>query len=189
MRAAALFILFMSFAAGTASAKTLYSTIVYDEKSGSYFELIRAGPNDSLRGPNNRAISWENARKKASARVYKGVRGRLAVVKSREVNDFLAKTFDPEHEAWIGLRYMCHERVLQWVTGDLHPRSAYSRWARPWNRVGSTVGQYKVPTCNKTFRYWPVHYWSRRRGFRWNAHGQFKEMRSYFVEYPLAKKN
>ncbi|MFQ5467905.1 MAG: hypothetical protein ACE5DS_07190, partial [Kiloniellaceae bacterium] len=78
----------MLAAASGARAEPLYNKRVYSPDAKSYFELVRVGKGHSLRGADIAAVNWANARKLAYGRAYKGVRGRLAVVKSRAVNDF-----------------------------------------------------------------------------------------------------
>ena len=76
-------------------AKTLYDKPVYYPESGSYYELVKVTPGYSVRGENAPEINWNNARRLAAQRTHKGIRGRLAVVKSRAVHEFLRKTFKP----------------------------------------------------------------------------------------------
>ena len=170
-----------------ARAEVLYDTPVYNPDTQSYFELVRVRAGHSIRGKDIPAITWGNARKLARGRVYKGARGRLAVVKSQEVSDFLRRTFQADEKAWIGLRYWCAYNRLQWVTGEFYALSEYANWDRIWNHEGGIHGETKQPVCNAHFRYWPVHYWPVQDGFRWNANGMSKEARSFFLEYPTGK--
>src|SRR3546814_14120662 len=53
-------------------------------------------------------------------KAYKGVRGRLAVIDSAETHKFLLRAFDLDRRhisVWIGLRYWCSARLLQWEDG------------------------------------------------------------------------
>ena len=172
--------------AGPAIAEPLYDTPVYDPETGSYFELRRVPPGYSQRG-GTPATTWSKARVLARQSAYKGARGRLAIVKSGKLNDFLRETFNPDQGAWIGLRYWCEFNRLQWVTGELHDRAGYANWARIWNRDGGVGGERRVPECGPRSRFWPVHYWPAENGFRWNANGNKKEMRAFFIEYPLGQ--
>jgi hypothetical protein len=166
---------------GTVSAEPLYDTPVYNSETKSYFELARA----VARGGGGDDRNWESARRSASNRQFKGVRGRLAVVKSRQVNDFLRDTFQPNHRAWIGLRYWCRFRVLQWVTGDRLEPGDYQNWGPVWNQ---TIDPNKRSQCfGDKDSYLPVHYWQVHRGFRWNAISMGKAHRSMFIEYPTGK--
>ena len=84
--------------------------VVYDPSSGSYFEIIR-NPRGFRR--------WRDVRPFVNKRIYKGIRGRLAVIKTRATHEFLRKTFAIPFDAWIGLRYHCSSGKLVWVTGAI----------------------------------------------------------------------
>ena len=160
------------------AAKPLVGTPVYNPETKSYFELVRAPVGLSIRGSELAEIGWARARKYAASRIFKGVRGRLAVVKTKRVSDFLRDTFKPEREVWIGLRFFCRTRTLMWVTAEIHPPSAYKNWARPW-KLGWA--------CSGGTKYAPVYYTPAKKGFRWQARGQRKEYYFLFVEYPTGK--
>ena len=173
--------------AGSAAAEPLYDTKVYNPEGKSHFELVR-----NQQVGRSISIRWAAARRLAQQRTFKGVRGRLAVVKSRQVNDFLRQTFRPERATWIGLRYLCRFNKLQWVTGEVNPNTGYANWDLIWNHNGSrgsTLGRLDKTKCEKVVHeYWPVHYWGINHGFRWNANGTIKEFDTFFVEYPTGKK-
>ncbi|MDH3944919.1 MAG: C-type lectin domain-containing protein [Anaerolineae bacterium] len=174
------------WASGT-KAEPLYHTPVYNPETKSYFELVRVAVGSSIRWAEGAEATWATSQRLASTRTHKNVRGRLAVVKTKQVNDFLRDTFKPDHAAWIGLRYYCHFNKLQWVTGETHPHSAYSNWDRVWNHAGGRDSGLGSTKCGKSAdHYWPVHYWSDKGGFRWNANGPVKEWYSFFVEYPTS---
>lgn len=101
----------------------LYDTIVYDPHSKSYFELVKrqAGFSDA----------WQFAR----TRSFKGVRGHLATIRSRETWEFLLQTLRPRgNETWIGLRMACRGRTLIWVDGKkLDRRKDYANWGSAWH--------------------------------------------------------
>jgi hypothetical protein len=78
---------------------------VYNPASESYFQLL------ALTTHKNR---WSDARQMAASQIYKGVRGRLASVKDSETHEFILRTFDMSREVWIGLRYWCRYRMLEW---------------------------------------------------------------------------
>lgn len=103
----------------------LYDTPVYDPISKSYFELIKTpGPAHTYRG----------AMKFAKMKKFKGIRGRLAIIRSRETQQFLNRTLRPKSEAWIGLRMFCHRRVLFWSDGKIHNRrKGYVNWGPKWH--------------------------------------------------------
>src|SRR3546814_16491925 len=103
-------------------------TPIYDSHSQSYFQLF---------GDNVHPGNWEAARIRAAQKFYKGVQGRLAVVDSEETHAFLLRAFKLNRRhisVWIGLRYWCSARLLQWEDGL--PRSEERR-----------VGKECVSTC------------------------------------------
>ena len=106
------------------AAKPLYDEPVYFPERKAYFELVRIPPGYSNRGPGAPAANWQNTRKLAAQRVYRGLRGRLAVVDSPELSAFLRKTFDPRGNAWIGLRYFCQLGRLVGSTAEVGSRTA-----------------------------------------------------------------
>ena len=174
---------------GTAAGGPLYNVPVYEPETGNYFELRKVEPGYSSRGRGVPAIGWNKARTLARKSTYRGAKGRLAVVKRRTVNDFLRRTFEPVTGAWIGLRYWCELNKLQWVTGEIHELSGYANWGSVWRHDGASLdGGPKVPTCGRKTPFWPVHYWSVDKGFRWNANGNRKEMRAFFIEYPTGER-
>lgn len=146
------------------------SAVVYYPGTKNYYQLVEY--------PTGQGRNWWQAEQEAESWTYKGVRGRLAVVSNRDLEEFLRNTFAPKVEAWIGLRYWCNYRKLQWVTGELHPQSAYSNWHPNWNRDPSV-------SCGSGISYMPVYYTGRASGgFLWQAAGEAKVFESYFVEYP-----
>lgn len=167
-------------------AEPLLDTPVYNPETKSYFELVKIGAGWSIRGATIKEIGWRNAQKFAYTQTFKGVRGRLALVKSAATNDFL-RQFQTIQPTWIGLRYWCAHRKLQLATGEFYPRTAYANWDQVWAHDGGARESGNPPTCNDTFRVWPVHYWSVQDGFRWNANGQQKEFRYIFIEFPTGK--
>jgi hypothetical protein len=174
---------------GSASTEPVYNTAVYHEATGSYFELVRIS--DAYPGQFFRARrSWAQSVRLAAQREYKGRQGRLAVVKSKEVNDFLRDTFQSEDRAWIGLRYWCRHRKLQWVTGELLRPTDYQNWGSRWSVGGNNPGGKTIEGCSarSPSPYRAVHYWSLKHGFTWNAHVGNKHSPFFFVEYPAPKK-
>ena len=109
-------LIFASFLVLTseAIAKPLYDTPVYNPDTKSYFELAPVPVGYSVRAVNSPEASWAASQRLASQRVFKNVRGRLAIVKTKQVNDFLRKVFKPDKAAWIGLRYLlCYGRLMR----------------------------------------------------------------------------
>lgn len=137
----------------------------------SYFELRF----DNTKG------TWQAAKNLAESKTYKGVRGRLAVVQDPEVHSFLRRNFKTNVESWIGLRYWCSFRKVQWVTGEVLKTNAFAIWANPWDRRD-------IPFCegasSRADGYMPVYYLPSNLGFRWQAVNSGKHFKQYFVEYP-----
>ena len=156
---------------------------VYNPATKSYFELV------TVKGRGYRPdFNWQEARAAARQRIWRGARGHLAIVKSRQVHDFLRDTFRSNTPAWIGLRYMCKFNTLLWVNGDIHKRGAFSYWARVWNQ-GPRSRATDQPMCTGgAGGYWPIQYSPISQGFQWVARGIKKKFIAYFVEYNTGKR-
>ena len=152
---------------------------VYDPRSKSYFEL-----RNDLAGNGS---SWIQAKRVAESLRYKGERGRLAVVDSPQVHQFLVENFDLKEETWIGLRFWCKYRQLQWVNGKVHRRDAFNHWDSRWYRYQGAADP-NLGWCRTAGTvaagFMPVYYLPRKKGYRWQAVGADKGFRSYLVEYP-----
>ena len=74
---------------------------IYNPETKSYFELRV----DLPKPPN-----WRTAVRYARTKIYKGVRGRLAVVKDLQTHSLLKANFDICEKAWVRLRYFCSFR-------------------------------------------------------------------------------
>jgi hypothetical protein len=101
---------------------------VYNPVSKSYFQML---------GTTGRHGNWPESLEQARAQTFKGVRGRLAVIDSLETHEFVMRNFDVSHPVWIGLRYWCEFRMLEWV--GLRPYSPgdpgrYQAWHPQWSR-------------------------------------------------------
>lgn len=147
----------------------------YYEPSGSYFQLFRDNK-QRMSG-----VLWQEAAAAASKMTYKGRRGRLAIINDGALYGWLLEKFEvlgrPGEYAWIGLRYMCGSRVLMRVTGDEHPRSAFSFWDYPWYREDGI-------RCGKGNLRWMGVYINGGTS-RWRAVGDRKGWPFYLVEYPV----
>lgn len=160
------------------AAEPLPLSPIYNPASKSYFQLF-----DDNEHPGN----WQAARARAQMKAFKGVRGRLAVIDSPETHDFVVKSFDLNKRGvsvWIGLRYWCSARLLQWEGHrPFSPRDPdsfrlwHSQWSRSDQNACSFTGSAKVG-------YAPVYYRTMSGITRWQAVGAAKYFSYYLVEYP-----
>lgn len=172
-----------------------YNKPIYNPETKSYFELY----NPTVKTPGAKKAYydprfqwfWEQARRIAARKIYRGVRGRLAVVKTRSVHEFLRTHFTLGEPAWIGLRYWCKYHKLLWVTGELQKLTAFSNWGAVWDAQGAQPNGPRVKSCVEVAHggipWLPVHYWPTKDGFYWNANGYRKGFASMFIEYPTGK--
>lgn len=166
------------------SAKPLYDKPVYDPASKSYFEMVlvtRANSNHYIP-----EISWGQAYQLAKQRSYNGVRGRLAVVKSEATHEFLAKIFQPNNFAWIGLRYWCSTHKLQFSDGSFWTRGMFRAWNAKWDQSAVKDPCWEYHSYRKP-QYMPVAYQPLNDGFLWIAKEWHKLYYAYFVEYPTGE--
>lgn len=149
---------------------------IYNPTTKSYFQRRTDMPDLGGHG-------WLKAQKKSSSLKYKGVRGRLAIVKDLETHSFLRANFQFDSTTWIGLRFYCSVRKLVWVDGSEHKRSSFKAWHRQWYRNA------EVRCSNQNgLGFMPVYYLSNEKGFKWQAAGPVKGgFNSYLVEYPTGK--
>jgi len=156
----------------------LYDTKVYYAATASYFELKRPGGD----------FNWFHAQEYAAKAHYKGVRGRLAVIKNKGTQDFLVKTFRPSI-AWIGLKYYCGLNALQWVSGEFWPLTGYANWSTPWNVMGTSPHGQTLAECGGAdahgFR--GVHIWGHEGNYRWNVNAGPKIFYDFIIEYPTGR--
>jgi len=192
-----LLIIFIVFSSTQAVEAGPYNKPIYNPDTKSYFELYN--PQVKRPGAAKAVYDWRNnkdwphAQTAAASKFFKGVRGRLAVVKTLKTHEFLRKHFVVGEPTWIGLRYWCSLNKLQWVTGEIHPLTAFNAWARKWNVEGADPkGRKDAQGCEKgrkgtRHRSLGVHYWATKDGFLWNANGFDKAFTSLFIEYPTGK--
>jgi hypothetical protein len=158
---------------------------IYNPETKSYFEYYFPSPN-LLYDPRMQ-VEWDTADKMAASRVFHGVRGRLAVVKTAQTNKFIVDNFKPEDGTWIGLRYNCELRALRWTTGEFWPLDAYQNWGPVWNRDGGSPRAVVRAGCSSSRPWHGVHYWGPEGEFKWNANGTAKGFGWMIVEYPTGK--
>lgn len=164
-----------SFAFAFLGAQSVaHAKIVLDPSSGSHFELVRKTLDFEGKFP----TVWRDARPAAEKRVHKGIRGRLAVIKSQDTLIFLQKNFDISI-SWIGLRYFCANKKLVWVNGDtLKPEADFQRWHPKWART-------HIRCSNRG--YMPIYLTDATSSLSWQASGPEKGFQAYLVEYPAPK--
>ena len=151
---------------------------VYNPASKSYFQLLKT---------TGRHGNWPESLEQARAQNYRGVPGRLAVIDTPETHEFVMRNFDVSHPTWIGLRYWCEFRLLEWV--GLRPFSpgdpdTFRAWHPQWQRghqlcppnatgPGAFVGVYYQPTSNQMAL--------------WQAVAKGKGFGRLLVEYPTGE--
>jgi hypothetical protein len=154
---------------------------VYNPDSHSYFQLF---------GDNENPGNWEAARIRAGQKSYKGIRGRLAVIDSAQIHDFVLRTFDLSSRkisTWIGLRYWCNARLLQWEEQRAFSPSDpghFKIWHAQWSRSDESAC-----TLSKSAKvgFAPVYYRTIGNVTRWQAVGAAKYFNYYLVEFPEKK--
>jgi hypothetical protein len=155
----------------------LINVPVYDPESKRYFALMHV---DS---PIEWDSQWDKVNQHARTQVFKGIRGRLAIVDSLEVHEFLLRTFRPNHyqPIWIGLRYLCRSKKLEWSDGRMWQPGSFQFWdSAGWNQDVFTCNSKDDPNDWAPIAYSPeMHGWiakGRGKGFYW-----------YFIEYPTGQ--
>jgi len=151
------------------------SSIVYDPSSGSYFEYIRRGSRVSG--------NWASFRIVVNNRFHKGIRGRLAVIKTRTTHKFLQKNLGIKRQgagAWIGLRYHCASRKLIWITGEILRRGVdFEIWNRKlYYGAGGTICR-NVPGLHLV-----AYYILDGMRLSWKLSGSAHAITGAVVEYP-----
>jgi len=151
----------------------LIGTPVYDPEAKRYFALMH-----TAQGAQSLTM-WESVAEQARRQSYKGVSGRLAIVDSAEIHGFLLRTFrpNPVQDIWIGLRYLCRAKKLEWSDGKLWQPGSFQNWDANWNQDPYTCSDKNNPND------WaPVVY---QQGMRsWVVKGNHKGYHWYFIEYP-----
>jgi len=164
-------------------AQQLHDKIVYNPGTKSYFEVKDiASVRFLMARADIKVAEWRDADKIAEKLTYKDTHGRLAVVKDLETHDFILKNFLPYDDAWIGLRYWCATKRLQFNDGTFWQPGGFHAWAETWNQGGALScmewNTYGIP------QYMPVAYNPVSEGFRWIAKEWHKGYALMIVEYP-----
>ena len=150
---------------------------VYDPVAKRYFAYMPSNP-DHVQWRDG----WEWVDKMAKHLVFHGVHGRLAIVDTLEVHEFLLRTFHPKYTdgpAWFGLHYLCNERQLQWSDGHFWKPGDFQAWDAQWNQdIYFCSGAAVHPGTFAPIAYEPAP------NFRWIGKGSGKGYEMAFVEFP-----
>jgi hypothetical protein len=157
---------------------SVYNTPIYSHSAKSYFELVKVSKNEDPKSYTPE-FTWAEAQAYASRRVYKGAHGRLAVVKSAEVHSLIVTELKPSTYTWIGLRYFCDKRKLEWSDGSTHLKQDFSLWHANWNQSAGVECQERG--------YMSVAYLPPNEGLRWVAKGGGKKYYDLIVEFPTGR--
>ncbi len=152
---------------------------IYNPASKSYFQLLTQ---------TTIKRSWRFAHKAALSRTFKGVRGRLAVIDRPETHQFILQNFEVNKEIWIGLRYWCPFRMLEWNGLRAYPPGDpghFHAWHPQWYRNTQSIC---ASWRSKELSYMPVYYQPLgERTARWQATGPSKGFKLFLVEYPTGE--
>lgn len=152
---------------------------VYNPNTKSYFQLF----SDS-------SGNWETANKNAKTKIFKGVAGRLAHVEDKETHEFIVENLEIRNHkqpVWIGLRYWCSLKMLQWTSDRAYSPSDPGHF-KIWHTDWSSGGRGGASACTLTAStgrrgYTPVYYRTINGITRWQAIGAAKAYNGYLVEY------
>ena len=123
-----------NFASKRGKFGALWKIDVYDSASKSYFRLI-LGQHHHNQG------QYHEVSRRARELTFKGVRGRLAIIKSKETQKFIEQVIRPPDETWFGLAMTCRGRKFYWSDGTkLDRKNDYQNWGKRWRDVKGYVG-------------------------------------------------
>jgi len=148
---------------------------VYNPASKSYFQLVKT---------TGKHGNWPESLEQARGLTYKGVPGRLAVIDKPETHEFVLRNFDVSDPIWIGLRYWCEFRLLEWV--GLRPFSPgdadrFQMWHPQWSRNN----QFCPPNATGPGAFLGVYYQPiSKTAALWQAVRTGKGFGRLLVEYP-----
>ena len=158
-----------------------HGPVVYNPHTKSYFQLFR----DNVHGGGR----WANALDRAKTKYYKGIAGRLAHVEDPETHQFLVENLGLRHERepiWIGLRYWCSLKMLQWTSDRAFSPSDADRfrmWHTYWSAQGPNSSACDLSASYGRRGFAPVYYTTINGVTRWQATGAAKFYDRYVVEY------
>ncbi|MFQ5535037.1 MAG: C-type lectin domain-containing protein [Sphingomonadales bacterium] len=169
-------LIFVAGIVASAGAKGLYGKPIYNPETRSYFELVRAHESE---GGKKR---WFEMERFARAKIFKGVQGRLAKVKSASVNFFLMENLRPDEASWIGLYLDCSSGKWAWSDGEAFARDGYTNWhPTKWDYA---YGNDPNKICDGNSPYAAVAYYPIQDSFRWFIKRKGKGYDTMIVEYP-----
>ena len=156
---------------------------VYNPHTKSYFELVPVSfaEGDVGIAGSEPGMFWDSAQRGAQNRVFKGVQGRLAVLRDLPTTEWVETTFQPPQEIWIGLRYQCSIRQLQWSDGTYFKRGDWQIWDRHWYQGAGAPCQ---GGSGGTSTWAGVTLANTGNGVYWISWGDKKTFDNYLVEFP-----
>ena len=157
-----------------------YGPVIYNPHTKSHFQLFR---------DNIHPGRWVSAHARAKTKYYKGVAGRLAHVEDLETHQFLIENLGLKNEKqpiWIGLRYWCALKMLQWTSDRAFSPSDPERfriWHTNWSAQGPNQTACDMSASYGPRGFTPVYYRTINGVTRWQATGAGKYYDRYIVEY------
>lgn len=150
---------------------------IYNPATDSYYQLF-----EHPGAHTHQYYTWAGANGRAAGKIYKGKRGRLAVIRDAKTLEFVRANFSLPGAAWIGLRFFCKYRKLLFSDGQLQGPKAQGMWhPKSWHRTETRCADKG---------YMPVYLSGRDpSGVFWQASGPNKGFQMYLVEYPAPKKS
>ena len=152
---------------------------IYDPASKSYFELLE------IKG----GVPYGRAVRIARSKIFNGIRGRLATIRSKETQHRLDSTLRPDGEAWIGLWMFCSGRVLLWSDGkNFRKGKDFVNWGPVWHYTKSYIpcksgDKYAGVTLAPVDKAGYVG-----KGLRWFAIAPSHAVAYLIIEYPTGGK-
>lgn len=161
---------------GEKGSKIWESDVVLYDGNGSYYQLVTDFSKDGS------GATWEDARTLAAKRTYKGRKGRLAMMDSAALQQWVLSTFNLVERGysgntWIGIRYWCNFRKLTDINGATYSFQSFNAWDSPWYRDGGT-------RCDTNPKLPYMGVYIHGVASRWQAAGYLKRFPHYLVEYP-----
>lgn len=148
---------------------------IYNPATNSYFQLF-----EHPGAQTSHFYTWASANGRAATKVYKGKRGRLAVIRDPKDLEFVRANFSLPGATWIGLRFYCKYRKLLWSDGKMQGPKAQGMWhPKSWHRTA-------VRCASRG--YMPIYLSGNdSAGIYWQASGPAKGFQTFLVEFPAPK--